>query len=125
MRTSIWAFGLRTSTRLATTPSLNHARLHSSKRVHRDERVVDRLGRPHPLLLAVPAHDRLVAGAHVLDVEEDLLSPLLRPYLVAGIARVGEDGSDSGRPPGEPVPVTVAPAVVSAGLGEALQAGGA
>jgi len=46
---------------------------------------VNCLGPPDPLLLAVPPHDCLMPGAHVLEVEEHLLAPLLGPDLIAGV----------------------------------------
>src|SRR5207249_7909410 len=71
-------------------------------------------------VLAVPAHDGLVAGADVLDVDEDLVSPLLGPDLVARVAGVAEDRPNRRLAPRQPVSMWVALPVVSAGRGDAL-----
>ncbi|WP_234025016.1 MULTISPECIES: hypothetical protein [unclassified Streptomyces] len=77
-----------------------------------DDRRVDDLLGPDPCVGAVPPHPGLVAECDVVDVQEDFLLALSVPYLVAGIARVVQNGADGSLGPGDALPVRIAPWVV-------------
>nr|WP_031158112.1 hypothetical protein [Streptosporangium roseum] len=76
-----------------------------------DRRVGHGIG-PDPLLLGVPPEFGGVAQADVVDIEEDLVLALPVPDLVAGVARIGEDGPHRALGPGDADPVPVALGVV-------------
>jgi hypothetical protein len=77
-----------------------------------DERRVDDGGRVDPDVGVVPAHPGFVAEGDVLDVEEDLVFALAVPNLAAGVAGVGQDGTQRRFGPGDTGPVRVARGVV-------------
>jgi hypothetical protein len=55
-----------------------------------------------------------VTGAHVLDVEKDLVTTLLGPHLVTGVARVAEDGANCRLAPHKPMTVRISCTVMPA-----------
>jgi hypothetical protein len=58
-----------------------------------------------------------MSGGHVVDIEQDLVAALSAPYLVAGVARIPQDGPDGRLAPGKPVAVWVASGVMAGGEG--------
>ena len=84
-----------------------------------DRRVHDLLG-PDPFAGLVPAQFGRVAEGDVVHIEQDLVLALLVPDLMAGVARVGQDGADRELVPGDAAAVPVPGGVVGGRARDAL-----
>lgn len=109
----------RLASRRAVSPG-SHLSLSRHEDFGADDRLVRLLGRPDPVGVVVAAHPGEVALCHILDVDEDLVAPLVVPDLAAGVAGVHEDGADRDLRLRPLVPVPIAGRVVSAGRGDAI-----
>ena len=85
-----------------------------------DDRRVDDLVGPQPLVRLVPAELGGVAERDVFDVDEHLVLALLVPHLVAGVAGVDEDRADGELVPRDARPVLVPLGVVRGRAGDAV-----
>ena len=85
-----------------------------------DDRRLDDVPRPHPLIGVIRPHLGGVAERDVLDVNKDLVLALPAPHLMTGVAGVGENCPDCELVPREATAVPVPLRIVGGRAGDAV-----